>query len=181
MPITPRPKAAFPSADTATPFDATLTVPATAETLVAVPSNKFGRIVSLVNEGPGDVALAFDAVATVTDLLLLEETEVSRTLRPCFSKSQCLLTLTLRDFELRKNVMTRLMSFCLREISKSGPRLDSGSGDSSRGLNRDTKRLEKGLHLSCLAPHILPCLRFSRLTAPAPSWETRHNFGSRNL
>ena len=72
MPITPRPKAAFPSADTATPFDATLTVPATAETLVAVPSNKFGRVVSLVNEGPGDVALAFDAVATITDLLLLE-------------------------------------------------------------------------------------------------------------
>ena len=72
MPITPRPKTAFPSADTATPFDVALTTPATAEDLVAVPSSKLGRIVSLVNEGPGDVALAFDATATVADLLLLE-------------------------------------------------------------------------------------------------------------
>jgi hypothetical protein len=59
-------------ADTSTPFDETLTTPATAEDLVTVPSQKNGRVISLVNEGPGDVALAFDATAVVGDLLLLE-------------------------------------------------------------------------------------------------------------
>lgn len=71
MPIRRKPKTAFPSSDTATPFDVTLTTPDTAEDLVTVPSGK-GRIVSLINEGPGSVALAFDAVATVADFLLEE-------------------------------------------------------------------------------------------------------------
>jgi hypothetical protein len=49
-----------------------LAVAATAEDLVSVPGSKKGRTLSLVNEGPGDVALAFDATATITDLLLME-------------------------------------------------------------------------------------------------------------
>ncbi|KKN83836.1 hypothetical protein LCGC14_0294890 [marine sediment metagenome] len=72
MTIKPRPVFTFPFADTATPFDVTLTTPATAEDLVLVPSTKKGRVLSLVNEGPGAVALAFDATAVVTDLLLEE-------------------------------------------------------------------------------------------------------------
>ena len=72
MPIQPRPKSTAPLADASTPFDVTLTTPDTAEDLVAVPGSKEGRIVSLVNEGPGDVAIAFDATALVTDLLLKE-------------------------------------------------------------------------------------------------------------
>lgn len=72
MPIKPRPKIKVPVADTSTPFNATLATPATAEDLATVPSGKKGRMVSLVNEGPGDVALAFDGDATVADLLLLE-------------------------------------------------------------------------------------------------------------
>lgn len=72
MAIKPKPKSTFPVADTATPFNVTLAVAATAEDLVSVPASKFGRIVSLVNEGPGAVALAFDATATASDLLLEE-------------------------------------------------------------------------------------------------------------
>jgi hypothetical protein len=72
MPITPRPKIKVPVADTSTPFDVTLATPASPEDLATVPSGNKGRRVSLVNEGPGDVALAFDAVATAADLLLLE-------------------------------------------------------------------------------------------------------------
>jgi len=72
MPITPRPKLNEALSDTDTPFDVTLTTPATAEDLVTVPSGKRGRIISLVNEGPGDIALKADATAVVTDTLLLE-------------------------------------------------------------------------------------------------------------
>ncbi len=72
MAIKPRPKFTFPFADTPTPFDVTLAASDTAEDVVTVPSNKFGRIVSLVNEGPGSVALEFDGTAVVTDLLLEE-------------------------------------------------------------------------------------------------------------
>lgn len=72
MPIKPRPKIKVPVADTSTPFNETLATPATPEDLVTVPSGNKGRIVSLVNEGPGDVAIAFDADATVDDLLLYE-------------------------------------------------------------------------------------------------------------
>ncbi len=72
MPIKSRPVLKPSFADTSTPFDVTLTTPATAEDLGTVPSQKKGRAISLVNEGPGDVALAFDAVATTSDLLLLE-------------------------------------------------------------------------------------------------------------
>lgn len=75
MPLRKKSKSAFPSADTPTPFDVTLAVPATAEDLVTVPSGKKGRMVSLVNEGPGDAAIAFDADATVSDLLLEEGDE----------------------------------------------------------------------------------------------------------
>ena len=60
------------SSDEATPFDVTLAVPATAEDLVLVPGIKVGRSVSLINEGPGDVALAFDATATAADVLIKE-------------------------------------------------------------------------------------------------------------
>jgi hypothetical protein len=72
MPIRTRPKSAFPVSDTATSFDVTLATPATPEDLVTVPSGDKGRIVSLVNGGPGSVALAFDATATVADFLLEE-------------------------------------------------------------------------------------------------------------
>ena len=59
-------------ADTSTPFNVTLAVSATAEDLVAVPGSKKGRVISIVNEGPGAVAIAFDAVAITSDLLLEE-------------------------------------------------------------------------------------------------------------
>ena len=72
MPITPRPFLTVPTADTFTPFDVTLAIAATAEDLITVPAGKKGRLISLVNEGPGEVALAFDATATITDLLLGE-------------------------------------------------------------------------------------------------------------
>jgi hypothetical protein len=72
MPIRPKPKFTYPFADTSTPFDVTLAVAATAEDLVAVPVNKKGRTLSLINEGPGSVALAFDATAIASDLLLEE-------------------------------------------------------------------------------------------------------------
>ncbi|KKN60388.1 hypothetical protein LCGC14_0532220 [marine sediment metagenome] len=73
MPINPKvAKKDFPSADTSTPFDVTLAVTATAEDLVSVPALKKGRAVSLVNEGPGEVAIAFDATATTSDLFLEE-------------------------------------------------------------------------------------------------------------
>ncbi len=70
MPITPRSPNNFPIADTPTSFDVTLAVTATAEDLVAVPALKKGRMVSIVNEGPGAAAVAFDNTATVTDILL---------------------------------------------------------------------------------------------------------------
>lgn len=57
-------------ADTATPFSVTLTTAGTAQDLVLVPATKKGRVVSLVNDGPGSVALAFDATATITGLVL---------------------------------------------------------------------------------------------------------------
>ena len=72
MPIQPRPTFKEQVADTDTPFDVTLAVAATAEDLVTVPVSKFGRIISLVNEGPGDIALKADSTATISDLLLKE-------------------------------------------------------------------------------------------------------------
>lgn len=72
MALTPKPKFTFPFADTSTPFNVTLVVAATAEDVVAVPVSKKGRMVSLINDGPGDVALAFDATATVDDLVVKE-------------------------------------------------------------------------------------------------------------
>ena len=72
MPIVPKPFLTVPFADEATPFDVTLAVPATAEDLVSVPGSKKGRIVSLVNEGPGAAAIVFDATATASDILLEE-------------------------------------------------------------------------------------------------------------
>ncbi len=72
MPITPRPRRVASVADVSTPFDVTLTTPATAEDVVAVPGGSQGRVVSLINEGPGDIAIAFDATATAVDLLLEE-------------------------------------------------------------------------------------------------------------
>ena len=72
MPITPRIKVETPVADTDTSFNVTLAVAATAQDLVLVPATKVGRAVSLVNEGPGVVALAFDATATIADFRLEE-------------------------------------------------------------------------------------------------------------
>jgi len=74
MPITPAQSSPQSQkfADTATPFDNTLGVVDTAEDLVAVPVLKKGRAISLINDGPGDVALAFDATATLTGLVLHE-------------------------------------------------------------------------------------------------------------
>lgn len=72
MPIKPNPVFQEKFADISTPFLVTLTTPATAEDLVTVPATKKGRIISLVNDGPGTIALAFDAVATTSDLNLKE-------------------------------------------------------------------------------------------------------------
>lgn len=72
MPLGLPPAFSYPFADESTPFDVTLAVPATAEDLVSVPGSKKGRLVSLVNEGPGDAAIAFDATAIVTDILIKE-------------------------------------------------------------------------------------------------------------
>lgn len=71
MPITPANTPNTPKfADTSTPFNVTLTTADTAEDLVTVPASKKGRAVSLINDGPGDVAIAFDATATTADLNL---------------------------------------------------------------------------------------------------------------
>ena len=72
MPITPAPVFTEKLSDTNTPFDVTLAVAETAEDFVSVPSPKKGRIISMVNEGPGAVAVSFDATAVVGDLLLEE-------------------------------------------------------------------------------------------------------------
>lgn len=74
MPITPRATITTErqNADTATSFSVTLAVAATASDLVLVPAFKKGRTISLVNEGPGDVAIKFDGTATVSDLLIKE-------------------------------------------------------------------------------------------------------------
>ncbi len=72
MPIKPKPTFSEQLADTDTPFDVTLAVADTAEDVVAVPVSKKGRILSLVNEGPGEIALKADGTATITDLLLKE-------------------------------------------------------------------------------------------------------------
>jgi hypothetical protein len=57
-------------ADEATDFDLTLTVADTAEDAVTPPTGKTGRILSLINEGPGKVYLKFDGTATTSDLAL---------------------------------------------------------------------------------------------------------------
>ena len=59
-----------PLADEATPINLTLTVVDTAEDLASVPTDKRGRILSIVNEGPGIVYLAFDADATTADTVV---------------------------------------------------------------------------------------------------------------
>ena len=79
MPIQPRPVFTEQLADTDTPFDVTLAVAATAEDLVTVPATKLGRTISLVNEGPGDIALKADATATTSDLLIKEGEAYSET------------------------------------------------------------------------------------------------------
>ncbi len=72
MPIKTKPKLQQKFFDASTPFNVTLAVADTAEDLVTVPGSKKGRAISLVNEGPGAVALAFDATAITTDLVLEE-------------------------------------------------------------------------------------------------------------
>ena len=57
-------------ADEATPFDVTLAVAGTAEDAVTPPTGKVGRIISLVNEGPGKAYISFDGTATLADLEL---------------------------------------------------------------------------------------------------------------
>jgi hypothetical protein len=57
-------------ADEADIFDVTLAVADTAEDVVTPPVGKTGRIISLVNEGPGKVFLTFDGTATTADLAL---------------------------------------------------------------------------------------------------------------
>ena len=76
MPITPQSTSKFtPPADEATPFTNTLAVTDTAEDLVLVPVTKKGRVLSLINDGPGAVVLAFDATAVVATGLLIREGE----------------------------------------------------------------------------------------------------------
>ena len=76
MPIYPRPTVSVSvstaKSDTDTPFDVTLAVAAAAEDAVLVPALKKGRALTLINEGPGSVAIKFDAAATATDTLLAE-------------------------------------------------------------------------------------------------------------
>ncbi len=72
MPLIPRPQLKEALADTDTSFDVTLAIPDTAEDFVTVPGGKKGRILSLVNEGPGDIAIKANATALVTDTLLFE-------------------------------------------------------------------------------------------------------------
>ena len=72
MPITPRPTLVEQLADTDTAFDVVLAVTDTAEDFVTVPGGKKGRTISLVNEGPGAIAVSADSVALVDDLLLEE-------------------------------------------------------------------------------------------------------------
>jgi hypothetical protein len=50
--------------------DGTLTTAGTAQDLVTVPVGLKGMKVSLVNRGPGDAAVAFDATAVATDTLI---------------------------------------------------------------------------------------------------------------
>lgn len=66
MPIMPAP-VGTPATDTPTPIDKTLAVADTAEDLAAVPSQKVGRTLSIINDGPGSAFIAFDATATVAD------------------------------------------------------------------------------------------------------------------
>jgi hypothetical protein len=69
------PNAQTPPPDTNTPFNVTLAVAGTASNLVLVPALKRGRSVAFLNEGPGDIAVAFDATATASSLLLREGDE----------------------------------------------------------------------------------------------------------
>ena len=69
MPITP-PSTVQKFADQDTPFSVTLALAATEQQLVAVPATKKGRIISLVNDGPGTVAISFDQAATTSSLNL---------------------------------------------------------------------------------------------------------------
>ncbi len=57
-------------ADEANLFDVTLAVADTAEDVITPPTSKTGRIISIVNEGPGKVFLKFDGTATTSDLAL---------------------------------------------------------------------------------------------------------------
>jgi len=70
MPFTPVTKVKTPIADKSTPFNVMLAVAGTAEDLVLVPVGRKGRALSLVNEGPGDIAIVEDAIATVTSTLV---------------------------------------------------------------------------------------------------------------
>ncbi len=70
MPFTPVVKVKTPVSDKSTPFNETLAVAGTAQDLVLVPVGRKGRAISLVNEGPGDIAIVEDATATVTSTLV---------------------------------------------------------------------------------------------------------------
>lgn len=67
MPFFPAPST---PASTPTAIDETLAVAGTAEDLVTVPVGLQGQKISLVNRGPGDAAIAFDATATVASVLI---------------------------------------------------------------------------------------------------------------
>ena len=69
MPITP-PSQAQKFADQDTPFNVTLTLAGTEQQLVAVPGGKRGRVISLINDGPGTIAISFDQAATTAGLNL---------------------------------------------------------------------------------------------------------------
>lgn len=81
MAITPRASSAAqntpPPVDTQSPFEMTLGVTSVAEDLAIVPVGKRGRQIDIINEGPGDVAVKFDATATPAHTLLREGDSVS--------------------------------------------------------------------------------------------------------
>lgn len=54
-----------PAANDDVPFDLQLAIANTAQDMVSVPAGEVGRSFSIVNEGPGNVYIKADAVATL--------------------------------------------------------------------------------------------------------------------
>lgn len=80
MPIIPNASVSVntdPIPTTAVTFNKTLTTADTAQDLALVPVSKFGRKYSIVNDGPGNAYIAFDATATLNDMEIAPKDAVS--------------------------------------------------------------------------------------------------------